>query len=130
VLSLLFAVAHMANSGESTLGLVGVVTAGLMLCLLLRVSGSLWLSIGWHTGWDWSQSYLYGTPDSGLMMKGHLFVSHAVGNPLFSGGATGPEASLLALPGALGGLLALVWVGQRLRLFGGAAPAGGVILAE
>jgi len=41
---------------------------------------------------------LYGTPDSGLLTQGHLRVSHSAGNRLLSGGATGPEGSLLILP--------------------------------
>ncbi|WP_324147889.1 hypothetical protein [Dyella sp.] len=51
-----------------------------------------------HAGWDWGQSYFYGTPDSGLTMQGHLFTTHPSGNPLLSGGSTGPEGSLCMLP--------------------------------
>jgi membrane protease YdiL (CAAX protease family) len=96
VLSLLFGAVHISNHGESVLGIAEVVAAGLILCLLLRLSGSLWLSIGFHAAWDWSQSFLYGTPDSGYLAQKHFLDSHAVGNALISGGSAGPEGSALS----------------------------------
>jgi hypothetical protein len=117
VSSLVFGAAHMANPGESPAGITGVIAAGLTFCLLLRLSGSLWLGIGFHTTWDWAQSYLYGTPDSGIMFKGHLMLSHAAGNATMSGGSAGPEGSLLGLPVMILGLLALVGVLWRSGLW-------------
>jgi uncharacterized protein len=98
LLSVAFALWHISNGGESLLGLVVVGLGGLVFCLSLWYTKSLWWAIGFHAGWDWGQSYLYGTPDSGLVTKGHLLASHPSGNPLWSGGATGPEGSLLILP--------------------------------
>ena len=116
LLSALFAVAHIHNKGENVVGILQVFTAGLVLCLLLRVTGSLWMSIGFHTTWDWAQSYLYGTPDSAMMMKGHLLITHAAGNIFFSGGTAGPEGSVLAPLGMVVGPLVLVWLCQRTGL--------------
>ena len=111
--SLLFGAAHISNHGESVLGLTGVVTAGLVFCVLLRATGSLWVGIGFHAAWDWAQSYFYGTPDSGLLARGHLLISHAAGSARFSGSEAGPEGSALAAPVMIAGLLALVWVCRR-----------------
>jgi len=110
VASGLFAASHLANPGETALGITGVALAGLTFCLLLRITGSLWLGIGFHTSWDWAQSYLYGTPDSGLMMRGHLLITSATGDAHISGGSAGPEGSLLAAPATIAGLLILIWV--------------------
>jgi membrane protease YdiL (CAAX protease family) len=123
--SLLFGLAHVSNHGESPLGLTLVVAAGLIFCLLLRATGSLWVGIGFHAAWDWAQSYLYGTPDSGLLARGHLLMSHAAGNTQLSGSAAGPEGSVLAAPVMLGGLFAVLWVCRQpgLRLARGAPLA-------
>jgi uncharacterized protein len=94
LLSIVFALWHASNNGESPLGLVEVGLSGLYFCLSLWYTKSLWWAVGFHAGWDWGQSYFYGTPDSGLVMKGHLLTLHSSGNPLWSGGATGPEGSL------------------------------------
>jgi membrane protease YdiL (CAAX protease family) len=124
VLSLVFAAGHLTNNGENALGIAQVVAAGLVFCLLLRTSGSLWLAIGFHTTWDWAQSYLYGTPDSGLVMRGHLLITHAAGNPRFSGGTAGPEGSAFAMPLLLLGPLVLVFLYRRAGLFPTAQTSG------
>jgi membrane protease YdiL (CAAX protease family) len=98
LLSAVFALGHLGNGGESPLGIIEVSFAGLIFCLSLWYTKSLWWAVGFHAGWDWGQSYFYGTPDSGLVTKGHLLASHASGNPLWSGGTTGPEGSLLIVP--------------------------------
>jgi Type II CAAX prenyl endopeptidase Rce1-like len=98
LLSVVFALWHASNNGESLLGLLEVGLSGLYFCISLWYTKSLLWAVGFHAGWDWGQSYFYGTPDSGLVMKGHLLTSHTSGNPLWSGGATGPEGSLLILP--------------------------------
>ena len=121
VLSVLFAAGHVQNNGENAFGIAQVVAAGLALCLLLRVSGSLWMSIGFHAAWDWGQSYFYGTPDSGLLMRGHLLITHAAGDPRFSGGTAGPEGSALATPMLVVAPLVLAWICQRIGLFAPAA---------
>lgn len=113
VLSLLFMVMHMGNPGENAIGLIGVFGAGVFLCLLRWVSGSLWLGIGFHVAWDWSQSYLYGTPDSGYMVEGHLMITRAIGDLKMSGGTAGPEGSLFANPVILIGMVVLLWIVRR-----------------
>jgi len=116
VLSLLFAAGHIHNKGENAIGIAQVLAAGLVFCLLLRTTGSLWMAIGFHTAWDWAQSYLYGVPDSALMMRGHLLITHAAGDPRFSGGTAGPEGSLFATPLLLLGPLVLISLCRRAGL--------------
>ena len=67
--------------------------AGFLFCFSLWRTGSLWWAIGFHTSWDWAQSYLYGVADSGMMVEHHLLSTHPVGKPILSGGTTGPEGS-------------------------------------
>lgn len=98
LLSLVFALWHMGNNGESALGLLEAGLSGLYFCLTLWYTKSLWWAVGFHAGWDWAQSYFYGTADSGLVIQGHLLSSHPAGNPLWSGGTAGPEGSMLITP--------------------------------
>ena len=93
--SVLFGAGHIPNAGETVVGITGVMIRALLYCFLLRLTGSLWLGIGFHAAWDWAQSFLYGTPQSGHLMQGHLFSTHPLGAPLMSGGSVGPEGSLL-----------------------------------
>jgi len=98
LLSLAFGAVHQGNPGESPLGVGAAVLIGAVLCLCLRLSGSLWWGIGFHAAWDWAQSFLWGTPVSGFVLEGRWLQSDALGAPLWSGGDTGPEGSLLVLP--------------------------------
>jgi hypothetical protein len=98
VTSGLFFLAHTGNNGEDAVGLVLVFLAGVTFVVALWRTGSLWWAIGFHMAWDWSQSFLYGVPDSGLLVQGRLFATHAMGNPLLSGGADGPEGSVFCIP--------------------------------
>jgi len=95
-LSLLFACAHLGNGGENIYGLLQVFLAGIVLAYGLWKTGSLWWSIGFHCTWDWSQSFLYGVADSGNISVGRLFITHPQGKAILSGGADGPEGSILS----------------------------------
>jgi membrane protease YdiL (CAAX protease family) len=109
-----FGLMHASNPGESPAGLVGAGAASLIFCLSLWYTGSLWWAVGFHAAWDWGQSCFYGTADSGLVAQGHLFASHPVGKPLWSGGATGPEGSVIVIPLLLViALLMAAWWGKR-----------------
>jgi membrane protease YdiL (CAAX protease family) len=98
LLSLAFGATHLPNPGESPIGIFSVVGAGLLFCLSLWLTKSLYWAVGLHAGWDWSQSYLYGVPDSGQVASGHLFATHPSGALIWSGGPTGPEGSIYVLP--------------------------------
>ena len=71
---------------------------------------------GCHAGWDWAQSYFYGTSDSGLIIEGHLLSEHPTGPALWSGGTTGPEGSLLIFVLlAIMSLVMWLWWGRRVK---------------
>ena len=98
IISILFGAVHGKNPGESPAGLFGAFAIALVFCLSIWYTGSLWWAVGFHAAWDWGESYFYGTSDSGLTTQGHLLTSHPSGAILWSGGTTGPEGSLAALP--------------------------------
>ncbi len=89
-----------ASSSPSRSRAFGFWTSACILSLGFSLwrTGSLWWAIGFHTAWDWAQSYFYGVADSGSLAEGHLFASHPAGRHILSGGTTGPEGSVLILP--------------------------------
>jgi membrane protease YdiL (CAAX protease family) len=115
ILSFAFGYGHRMNSGESPLGLFSAGLGGFLFCLSLWRTGSLWWAIGFHASWDWAQSFLYGVADSGLIVHGRLYATHAVGRPWLSGGLTGPEGSLLFLPVALAGAAVILLTLPRMH---------------
>jgi uncharacterized protein len=105
LLSASFGVLHLANPGESWVGILGAVLIGFFFCLTLRRTGNLWFAIGFHASWDWGESYFYSVPDSGGMAPGHLLHSNFHGPTWLTGGSVGPEGSVLLFV-----LLIVLWV--------------------
>ncbi len=94
VLAALFGFLHKSNAGESPFGLVAAALVALVFSLSLWRLGHLWWAIGFHTAWDWAESFFYGTADSGTVSAGRLMHAHPSGAVLLSGGGTGPEGSV------------------------------------
>ena len=107
VTSTLFGFVHTGNGGESWVGIFLAGFVGAIFCVSIQLTGSAWWAIGCHAAWDWAQTYFYGTPDSGMVGVGHLLNTTAAGNPLWSGGANGPEGSLMCFAVLV---LMLVWL--------------------
>jgi len=95
LLSAYFGFSHIGRATETWLGALNAGVGGLVLCLFLRRTGNLWLSIGFHTAFNWGQVYFYGVATSGVTVPGHLFHSSFSGSPSLSGGTVGPEGSWL-----------------------------------
>jgi hypothetical protein len=104
LLSTFFGLIHLGTPSESWIGAVEAGGTGLLFCLLLRRTGDLWMPIGFHTAWNWGQTYFYGVPDSGLAAKGHLFNPTFSGPTWLTGGSVGPEGSLLSIA-----VLVILW---------------------
>jgi uncharacterized protein len=105
LLSVIFAVTHAGNPGETFLGLVAVAAVALFFCLTLHRTGNLWFAVGFHAAFDWGESYLYSVPDSGTTVTGHLLNSSFHGSRWITGGSVGPEGSVLVFV-----VIALTWV--------------------
>ncbi len=108
-MSVWFGLAHLGNREETLIGLLQVVSVGLVYCLAVWRSGSLWWALGAHAAWNWTQSFIFGCANSGLAASGQWLVSTPAGPGWLSGGATGPEGSILSIP-----LMALMaWIVVR-----------------
>jgi membrane protease YdiL (CAAX protease family) len=108
ITSALFAAIHATNKGETWVGLVEIVLIALFLCLALRRTGNLWFAIGWHFAFDWAQTFLYSTPNSGLTAPGHLLNASLTGSKWLTGGTVGPEASVFNVIVTTAGVVLLV----------------------
>jgi len=110
LLSGLFGLVHATNGGENVLGVVSVVSFGLLLCLFLRRTGNLWCAVGFHLGYDWGQTFFYGVPNSGLVPSQSFLNASLSGPRWLTGGTVGPEASIICPI-----VLAIVAIGFSLK---------------
>ncbi|MGA2167107.1 MAG: CPBP family intramembrane glutamic endopeptidase [Terracidiphilus sp.] len=123
VTSTLFGFIHTGNNGENWIGIFAAAAIGFVFVVSIRVTGSAWWAIGCHAAWDWAETYFYGTADSGMVAQGHYLTTTPAGNALWSGGADGPEGSLLVIAVILLLLVALLVIYGRARPVPVPAPA-------
>lgn len=110
VTSTLFGFIHVGNNGENWIGIFAAAAIGFVFCVSVWLTGSAWWAIGCHAGWDWGETYFYGTADSGMAAQGHYLSTGPLGNAFWSGGTDGPEGSILVLGAILLLLLALLMI--------------------
>jgi hypothetical protein len=122
VTSTLFGSIHTGNGGENWIGIFAAALIGFVFCVSIRVTGTAWWAIGCHASWDWAETYFYGTADSGMAASGHLLTTTPRGNVLWSGGANGPEGSVLVLGIILLLLAVLMMIHGRGKSAGLAVP--------
>ncbi len=125
LLSAIFGLAHMPNPGEGWAGALDVFVIGMFFCFTLRRTGSLWFGVGVHAAWNWGETFVFATPDSGFVARGHLFHSTPFGPKWLSGGTIGPEGSVVAFAvmGAAFVVFALVYRSKKQPPEGADAPA-------
>ena len=95
--SALFGLAHIFNPNASALSSFAIaLEAGLLLGGAYMLTRSLWMPIGLHAAWNFTQGFVWDVPVSGIDQQG-LVEARLSGPELLSGGAFGLEASLIAM---------------------------------
>jgi membrane protease YdiL (CAAX protease family) len=96
----LFGALHLANPNATPAAAIAIaVEAGLMLASFYLLTGRLWMSIGVHAAWNFTQGWVWGARVSGIPVQESLYLSTPkAGAPEWlSGGTFGPEASVPAM---------------------------------
>jgi CAAX protease family protein len=94
----LFGLLHALNPGATILSTVAIaLEAGVLLGAAYALTRNLWLPMGLHLGWNFTEGGIFGVSVSGgSAIKGFFSVSLA-GHPVLTGGKFGPEASVIAI---------------------------------
>ena len=97
VSSLVFGFVHLVNPDATVMGAVFIsVEAGLLLAAAYMVTRRLWLAIGFHIGWNYTQSAIFSGIVSGSDSAPGLIRASIEGPVALTGGSFGLEASLVA----------------------------------
>jgi len=95
--SLMFGFVHLLNPAATLTGAVFIsVEAGLLLAAGYLVTRRLWMSIGFHFAWNYTQSAIFSGVVSGSDKDPGLLKSVIEGPVALTGGTFGLEASLVA----------------------------------
>jgi len=92
--SLFFSAAHLLRADASLLSFVNIFLAGIFLSTICIYFNSLWVSIGFHFGWNYFL-WLFNYPVSGGRYTNPILVLKYNKYNLFSGSEFGPEDSII-----------------------------------
>ena len=73
VASALFALGHIFNPGATPLALLDLFLTGFLYSLMVRYFDSIWMPMGAHTAWNFTQNILFGLPNSGIASSYSFF---------------------------------------------------------
>jgi membrane protease YdiL (CAAX protease family) len=113
ITSALFAGDHMSKPHENAIDIGMIFALGLILCLSVRVTGSLWWAVGWHAAFDFGQLFIIGTPNGGRIPQGRLFDVTFSGPAWITGGELGTEASCFMIPATIATFFYVLFVLRR-----------------
>lgn len=98
VSSLVFGLTHLINPQGTIEGALFIaVEAGILLAAAFMLTRRLWLSIGFHLAWNYTQSAIFSGIVSGNDAQQGLIRSTMKGPDWLTGGSFGVESSVLAL---------------------------------
>ena len=68
-----FGLLHTLNPGATVFAVVEICVCGLSFSLAKWYTGSIWFPAGIHTAWNFTQNFLFGLPNSGLVSEASVF---------------------------------------------------------
>jgi membrane protease YdiL (CAAX protease family) len=112
-----FGALHAFNPGATLTSSIAIaLEAGVLLAAVFMVTRRLWMVIGLHTAWNFTEGGIFGASVSGGDAHGML-ASRFHGPDALTGGAFGPEASIVAVLICLAAGILFLWIARRRRHF-------------
>ena len=108
----IFGIAHAFNSNASILSITIIAITTIQLIYAYLKSRALWLPVGIHLGWNFTQGSIFGFGDSGASQPS-LLIFEPVGPDWLSGGQFGPEGSVFLVPLTAATLVVIYWWCKR-----------------
>lgn len=95
--SMLFGILHLGNPGVTWISFLDLVLSGLSLSLVVYARKSIWLAFGCHTMWNFTQSILFGLPNSGIVSAGSFLHLEAASDSFCYDTNFGVEGTIIAV---------------------------------
>lgn len=126
VSSLVFGFVHLLNPAGTLTGAIFIsIEAGVLLAAAYMLTRRLWLSIGFHVAWNYTQSAIFSGIVSGGVTDPGLIRSNIKGPDVLTGGSFGLESSVVAFSlCTVTGLVLLVLAVRRGTIVQGAWAGG------
>ena len=94
----LFGLLHAFNPGATAVSTLAIaLEAGVILAAAYVFTRRLWMAVGLHAAWNFTEGGIFGASVSGTHALRPVPQPASTARPLLSGGAFGPEASIVAV---------------------------------
>jgi membrane protease YdiL (CAAX protease family) len=116
VSAVVFGALHGLNPNASLAASVAIILeSGILLAAAYFATRTLWLPIGLHFGWNFTQDFIFGVRTSGHAARPAIVEGTLTGSSLWTGGAYGLESSIWAIGMAaiLSGILIVIAIRRR-----------------
>lgn len=111
--AVIFGALHGFNPGATLVSSVAIaLEAGVLLAAAYMYTRRLWLPIGLHFAWNFTEGSIFGASVSGSRAHG-LLISHLQGPALLTGDRFGPEASIVAVLVCLAAAIVFIVLARR-----------------
>lgn len=108
-----FGALHAFNPGATATSSIAIaLEAGVLLAAVFIMTRRLWMVIGIHTAWNLTEGGIFGASVSGGNAHG-MYASQFHGPDVLTGGAFGPEASIVAVLICFGTGAAFLWLASK-----------------
>lgn len=114
--SIIFALLHSLNSGVTIIAIVNIFLFGILLAFFVMRNNDIWAACGWHSAWNWAMASIYGLEVSGSHKIGSILNLSSSGPTYLSGGAFGPEASIITSVVLLTGIIIVIKLKPKKKL--------------
>ena len=111
--SLFFGVLHLLNPGITVLSFLQIVLIGLAFSLIVYYLDSLWMCIAIHTAWNFTQNFLFGLPNSGIVSESSFLHLEGATNSLFYDAVFGIEGSVTGVVVVALVAVAVILIGKK-----------------
>ena len=122
--SLLFGLAHLGNPGATLWAALAIALAsGWLFGMAYAYHQTIWVPVGMHWAWNYLEGGVFGCAVSGTPLDYQPFITPKIsGADILSGGAFGPEASIICVAIGIGISIVytMLYIKKRKRL--GAKP--------
>ena len=107
--SVLFGLAHLTHG--TWLAAVGItINAGLTMGLLYMATGRLWMSVGLHIGWDFTEASILGVNNLDGLLRSTPMTGRS---DVLTGGSFGPDASAFAYVVGIAAVATILYAKNR-----------------
>jgi len=93
--SIIFSLMHLANDGITLISIINIILIGIFYTFAVHYLDSLWFAMAHHAAWNFTQSFIYGLPNSGLSAENSIIKPDTTTHSLLYDSTFGIEGTLV-----------------------------------